>query len=397
MNDVQWNLSITMNPLQLSTPRTAFESYLKPLMNKYIPDLKGILIQVDHQTLMVKSSHEFDKSDKVGTSCIIQFHPIYPSAKDWHSLMPAGSQRFDPDFGELLYNNTILAEVIVTKSTVNFVVSATILCPTVGQQVDADVRVVKFGRLVCRFGDKYSIFVTVPTCGEEAIDTIPVDPQTGEPLKLFVGDKVRLEITHVNLSAAGDVLRLSGRVLSVISRSEFSQKKIQSRNKTAAKQAAVESIEQENAEEAQEKVSKKRKKPKKHLEEQQQPQETPEETELERPKKKKKRKSEVPVPPESSEMEAESMPPKRKDKKSHRVKMKKHSGDGLLAVKRDPDEAVNEPGEQEEESFFQVPDLMNPPVKGDPTLATGMESPDIFSSEDEEETPRQNLLKKDVH
>lgn len=111
MNDVQWNLSITMNPLQLSTPRTAFESYLKPLMNKYIPDLKGILIQVDHQTLKVKSSHEFDKSDKVGTSCIIQFHPIYPSAKvrircllvyalfititlllkDWHSLMPTGS------------------------------------------------------------------------------------------------------------------------------------------------------------------------------------------------------------------------------------------------------------------------------------------------------------------
>ncbi|VDL57324.1 unnamed protein product [Hymenolepis diminuta] len=312
MNDVQWNLSITMNPLQLSTPRTAFESYLKPLMNKYIPDLKGILIQVDHQTLKV-----------------------------------------------------------------NFVVNATILCPTVGQQVDADIRVVKSGRLVCRFGDNYSIFVTVPTCGEEAIDTIPVDPQTGEPLKLFVGDKVCLEITHVNLSLAGDVLRLSGRVLSVISRSEFSQKKIQSRDKTATKQTAEESIEQEN-------VSKKRKKHKKHVEEQQQTQEIPEETDLERPKKKKKRKSEVPVPPESSEMEAELMPPKKKDKKSRKVKKKKHSGDDLLAVKRDPDEAANEPEEQEEESFFQVSNLVSPPMKGDPILATGMESPDIFSSEDED-------------
>nr|CDS29295.1 hypothetical protein HmN_000225200 [Hymenolepis microstoma] len=337
MNDVQWNLSVTMNPMQLSDPKTALKSYLKPLMNKYIPDLKGILVDVDYQTLKVKSSHALDKSDEVGTCCIIKYHPIYLSAK------------------------------------VNFVVNATILCPTVGQQVDADVRVVKFGRLVCRFGDNYSIFVTIPTHGEEAANSIPVDPQTNEPLKLFVGDKVRLEITQVNISVGRDFLRLSGRILSVISRSEFSLKKVQSRNKSVIEQAAIESAAQVDPQEGQETVSKKRKRHRKSVEKKEwQPQEIAEEVELEPPRKKKKRKSEAPDPSEASEMEAESTPLKKKDKNSRKAKKKQHLVDDLLTIKR----------EQVEESS-QVSEVVNSPTRVDPALEAGMQSPDIFSSDDE--------------
>ncbi|VDO03634.1 unnamed protein product [Rodentolepis nana] len=350
MKDVQWNLSVTMNPLQLSDPRTALESYLKPFMNKYIPELKGILLKVDYQTLKLKSSYSQDKPGTGFTSCIIKYHPIYLSAK------------------------------------VNFVINATILCPTVGQQVDADVRVVKFGRLVCRFGDDYSIFVTVPTHGEEAAASIPVDPQTNEPLKLFVGDKVRLEITHVNISVARDVLRLSGRVLSVISRSEFSQMKMQSRNRSVTEQTSIESAAQEKSEEGQEIVSKKRKKHKKHVEaeeEERQPQEIAEEVELEEPpRKKRKRNSEAPDPPKTSEMEAESMPLKKKEKKSRKEKKKKYLVDNLLPVKHEPNGAANESEEQVEE-FFQVSEVVNTPMQDDSVLKTGMQSPDIFSSGDE--------------
>lgn len=89
MDHVLWNVSLNMNPLQLSNPRTAFESYTKPLMNKYIPDLKGMLIHVDYQTLALKTSPEFGNFCNVALNCIIRLHPIYPVARvrNWSILL----------------------------------------------------------------------------------------------------------------------------------------------------------------------------------------------------------------------------------------------------------------------------------------------------------------------
>ncbi|KAM7542401.1 hypothetical protein Aperf_G00000004626 [Anoplocephala perfoliata] len=355
MDEVQWNININMNPLQLSNPRTAFESYTKPLMNKYVPDLKGILIHVDYQTLTLKTSPDLGNFHDIASGCIIRFHPIYPVAK------------------------------------VNMIASVTVFCPSVGLQVDADVRVVKHDRLVCRFGDNYSIFVTVLLRGEEAV-SLPLDPETNEPIRVFTGDKVRLEISRVNVSVAGDDLRLFARVLSILTRGNFAKKRL-----------GLSAPEPDESETPINSKNRKRKRHEYHGEETAtEPQRSAGELDAAPTPSKKKEKSNRVSKLEGSILESTT---EKDSKNSHRHKKKSHD---FLAVKPDPDGQPNAYGQQ---TSFQEPQFGEEPVeealdnlKGYSGEATGTRSPDILSSADENDEkivvmrpPKQNLLKREAH
>ena len=81
MNTVQWNLGLNFNALQLSNPRLSFASYIKPLMNKYLPDLKGMLISVDKRTLKLHPSRELATPYDNESHGIVRFHPEESVAK----------------------------------------------------------------------------------------------------------------------------------------------------------------------------------------------------------------------------------------------------------------------------------------------------------------------------
>lgn len=81
MNEVQWPLSLNLNPLQLSDPRDAFDHYIKPHLNKYVPDLKGILVHVNKQSVEIHPSPDLATPRDNGSQCIIRLLPEYPFAK----------------------------------------------------------------------------------------------------------------------------------------------------------------------------------------------------------------------------------------------------------------------------------------------------------------------------
>ncbi|KAH9280929.1 hypothetical protein ECG_07255 [Echinococcus granulosus] len=187
MNEVQWSLSLNLNPIQLFDPRGAFDTYIKPLMNKYVPDLKGILVRVNKQSLELHPSPDLATCHDTNSHCIIRFHPEYPFAK------------------------------------VNFSVNTTIFCASVGLHVDATVTAVKHQRIVCRYGDTFCIYIIVPLQGQDA-EPLPNDPESSNPISVFPRDLVQLEISRVTYSPAGDSLTLSGRILSVLKRGNLAKK-----------------------------------------------------------------------------------------------------------------------------------------------------------------------------
>ncbi|KAL5105483.1 hypothetical protein TcWFU_005666 [Taenia crassiceps] len=187
MNEVQWSLSLSLNPLQLSNPRDALDFYIKPHLNKYVRDLKGILVHVNKQSVGIHPSPDLKTPRDNGSQCIIRFLPEYPLAK------------------------------------VNFLVNATVFCASVGLHVDATVTVVKHHRIVCRYGDTFSIYIIVPLQGLDA-ETLPDDPESGNPLSIFPRDLVQVEIARVTYSPAGDSMFLSGRILSVLKRGNLARK-----------------------------------------------------------------------------------------------------------------------------------------------------------------------------
>ncbi|CDI97000.1 conserved hypothetical protein [Echinococcus multilocularis] len=187
MNEVHWSLSLNLNPIQLFDPRAAFDTYIKPLMNKYVPDLKGILVRVNKQSLELHPSPDLATCHDTNSHCIIRFHPEYPFAK------------------------------------VNFSVNTTIFCASVGLHVDATVTAVKHQRIVCRYGDTFCIYIIVPLQGQDA-EPLPNDPESSNPISVFPRDLVQLEISRVTYSPAGDSLTLSGRILSVLKRGNLAKK-----------------------------------------------------------------------------------------------------------------------------------------------------------------------------
>ncbi|KAL5961780.1 hypothetical protein TSMEX_010485 [Taenia solium] len=187
MNEVQWPLTLNLNPLQLSNPREALDFYIKPRLNKYVPDLKGILVHVNRQSVEIHPSPDLETPRDNGSQCIIRFLPEHPFAK------------------------------------VNFSVNATVFCAIVGLHVDATVTVVKQQRIVCRYGDTFSIYIIVPLQGQDA-EPLPDDPESGTTLSIFPRDLVQVEIARVTYSPAGDSIFLSGRILSVLKRGNLAKK-----------------------------------------------------------------------------------------------------------------------------------------------------------------------------
>ena len=121
----------------------------------------------------------------------------------------------------------------------NLSVEATVFCPTVGLQVDALVTVCKPKYMVCRYGDTFSIFISVSLQGPDA-EPLPNDPETGNPIPVFQRDVVRVEISRITTTAAGDAVRLKGRVISVLSRGYLGKRHLGLHNDIEESKAEVE-------------------------------------------------------------------------------------------------------------------------------------------------------------
>ncbi len=81
MNEVQWALTMDMYPLQLANPRVAFDGYVKTLLNKFVPEVNGILLRVHKQTFSLKPAPDLATSRDTNSSCLIRLHPEQPIAK----------------------------------------------------------------------------------------------------------------------------------------------------------------------------------------------------------------------------------------------------------------------------------------------------------------------------
>lgn len=138
---------------------------------------------------------------------------------------------FFPPLGVVLFG-LILAKRNITNNfdcipvssfQVNFLANVTVFCASVGLHVDATVTAVKHQRIVCRYGDTFSIYIIVPLQGEDA-EPLPNDPESGDPLSIFPRDLVQVEIARVTYSPAGGSIFLSGRILSVLKRGNLAKK-----------------------------------------------------------------------------------------------------------------------------------------------------------------------------
>ncbi|VDD83450.1 unnamed protein product [Mesocestoides corti] len=187
MNKVQWYLSLDFNPLQLSDVQVAFDSYSKPLISKFIPQLNGILVHLEKQSLKLRPASDLATERDKDYQCIVRIHPEHPTAK------------------------------------VHLAVNATIFCPCIGLQVEATITAVKPQRLACRYGDGFAVFISVPLQGVES-EPLPIDPETGCPLQVFPQDRVHVEVSKVIRSANGESLQIVGRVISLVKRGKIGRK-----------------------------------------------------------------------------------------------------------------------------------------------------------------------------
>ncbi|VDM17975.1 unnamed protein product [Hydatigera taeniaeformis] len=187
MTEVQWLLSLNLNPLQLSAPRRALYFYVRSQLNKYVPDLRGILIGINKRSEAIHPSPGLATPRDDGAHCIIRFLPEYPFAR------------------------------------VNFSVNATVFRASVGLRLNAMVNAVKPQRIICRYEDTFSFNIIIPLQGEDA-EPLPNEAESGDPVSIFPRDLVQVELSRVVCPPIGHGMHLWGRILSVLERGNLAKK-----------------------------------------------------------------------------------------------------------------------------------------------------------------------------
>lgn len=96
-------------------------------------------------------------------------------------------------------------------------IEVTVFRPRPGLILDAVVTVSKPQRLVCRHGDDFAVFVGVPLqCASDVPQPLPPDLE-----QVFPQDRVQVEVLRVQVSAVGDSMSLTGRVVSLLKRGKI--------------------------------------------------------------------------------------------------------------------------------------------------------------------------------
>ncbi|TPP56548.1 hypothetical protein FGIG_05404 [Fasciola gigantica] len=186
MEDVLWKFVVPLYPVHYNRVARTILKYVSSQLNKFVPDLSGLLLEYDKKSLRISSSMDVSYFDR----------PIYSShAHTIVSLKPE------------LRNVNIRAQI-----------QARIFSPRSGLELIGTVSTVQPHLVFCKT-EINNVMIAIPRCGDTGmceVESTVKNNTEGEQTILDVGDVVRIRLSSVTRQLGSFVLR--GELISVISR-----------------------------------------------------------------------------------------------------------------------------------------------------------------------------------